>query len=289
MLVLNKNMPVVDELKDDIYIKLKDTKFSSNEKSKKILILNLMPNKVETEYHLLRLLQENDSSSSIEPFFLKLSTHNYKNIDNKYLDEFYVTLEDLKKIEIDAAIITGAPLEKIEFEEVTYWNELKKIFEFIDNLKSTIFICWGSQAALHYFHGIKKYEYSKKKFGIFQHKCEAITDLFNNISESDLKIPHSRYTYIKREEVENTRELKILLSDEENEPVIVRERNKIYISGHMEYAKYNLRDEYIRDIKKGIVIEKPENYFLENDINKEPVFSWDSFSREFYKNWLGSI
>ena len=114
-------MPVAEELKDKLEIRLKDTKFSNCEKSKKILILNLMPNKVETEYHILRLLQENDKSVLIEPFFLKLDTHNYKNTDDKYLDEFYITLKEARELEIDAAIITGAPLEKIKFEEVGYW------------------------------------------------------------------------------------------------------------------------------------------------------------------------
>ena len=289
MLLLNKNMPVAEELKDKLEIRLKDTKISNCEKSKKILILNLMPNKVETEYHILRLLEENDKSVLIEPFFLKLDTHNYKNTDESYLEEFYITLREARELEIDAAIITGAPLEKIRFEEVAYWEELKEIFKFTDNLKSTVFICWGSQAALYYFHGIEKYEYSKKKFGVFQHKCETVSQLFQNISKSDFKIPHSRYTYIKREDILSEKELEILVSDLEDEPVIIKGNNKVYISGHMEYDKYNLRQEYFRDVKKGISIDKPKNYFLDDKTDNEPLFSWDAFSKEFYKNWLGSF
>ena len=163
MLILNKNMPVIEELKGMIDIKTKNGKLNVSKKSKKILVLNLMPNKVKTEYHILRLLNTKKPDEEIEPFFLKLDTHKYKNIDREYLDEFYVSFDEIKKLDIEAAIITGAPLEKIRFEEVAYWEELKKIFEFINNLKSSIFICWGSQAALYYFHDIPKYDNKSKK------------------------------------------------------------------------------------------------------------------------------
>ena len=286
MLILNKNMPVIDELKDILEIKTKDTKFSSLKNSKKILILNLMPNKIKTEYHLLRLLKTNNSKECIEPFFLSLKTHNYKNTDKQYLSDFYITLDELKNIDIDAAVITGAPLEKMDFEEVTYWEELKEIFEFIDSLKSSIFICWGSQAALYYFYNIQKYEYKNKKFGVFLHNQENNSELFENIDSNDLKMPHSRYTYIKREDITPNKNLKILLSDEEKEPVIIEDKNKIYISGHMEYDTYNLQDEYVRDINNNIKIDIPKNYFIDNNPDNSPILSWEKFSQVFYSNWL---
>lgn len=289
MLILNKNMPVIEELKNIVKIKTKDTKYQSTEKAKKILILNLMPNKIKTEYHILRLLQTYDSKENIEPFFLKLETHNYKNTDEEYLENFYISFSDLENLDIDGAVITGAPLEKMEFEEVTYWKELKKIFEFINDLKSSIFICWGSQAALYYFHNINKYDYENKKFGVFLHNCENNSKLFRNIDTKDFKIPHSRYTYVKREEIIKNENLKILLSDENKEPVIIEDRNKIYISGHMEYDRYNLNDEYIRDLENQIKIDIPENYFLDNNPKKSPVLSWESFSKKFYSNWLESF
>ena len=289
MLILNKNMPVIEELKGMINIKTKDGKLNVTKKSKKILVLNLMPNKVKTEYHILRLLNTKNSAEEIEPFFLKLDTHNYKNIESKYLDEFYVSFEEIKKLDIEAAIITGAPLEKIKFEEVSYWEELKKIFEFINNLKSSIFICWGSQAALYHFHDIQKYDYKCKKFGVFNHNCENISELFEHLKNEDFKIPHSRYTYVKREDIKEKSDLEILLSDENNEPVIIKDNNKIYISGHMEYDKYNLRDEYVRDINNNLDISIPENYFLDNKPENTPVFSWEKFSKVFYSNWLSSF
>lgn len=289
MLVLNKNMPVTEELEGILDIKRKDGKLNSSEKSKKILVLNLMPNKVKTEYHILRLLNTKNPDEEIEPFFLKLDTHKYKNIDKEYLDEFYVSFEEVKALDIEAAIITGAPLEKIKFEEVAYWEELKKIFEFINNLKSSIFICWGSQAALYYFHNIPKYDYQCKKFGVFKHNCENRSYLFDNLENDDFKIPHSRYTFIKREDVEKRSSLKILLSDENNEPVIIEDENKIYISGHMEYDKYNLRDEYVRDMGNKIKINMPENYFLNNKPENIPVVTWEKFSKIFYSNWLSNF
>ena len=289
MLILNKNMPVIEELKGMVDIKTKSGKLNVSKKSKKILILNLMPNKVKTEYHILRLLNTKKTNEEIEPFFLKLDTHKYKNTDAEYLDEFYVSFEEIKKLDIEAAIITGAPLEKIKFEEVAYWEELKGIFEFINNLKSSIFICWGSQAALYYFHNIPKYDYKRKKFGVFKHNCENKSKLFDNLDNEDFKIPHSRYTYIKREDIKKKSSLEILLSDENNEPVIVKDKNKIYISGHMEYDKYNLRDEYVRDINNNLEINIPDNYFLDNKPENSPAFSWEKFSRIFYSNWLESF
>ncbi len=289
MLILNKNMPVIEELKGMTDIKTKDGKLNVSKDSKKILVLNLMPNKVKTEYHILRLLNTKNPAEEIEPFFLKLDTHKYKNIDDDYLNEFYVSFEDIKKLDIKAAVITGAPLEKIKFEEVSYWEELKKIFEFINNLKSSIFICWGSQAALYYFHNIQKYDYENKKFGVFRHKCENRSELFESLGSEDFKIPHSRYTFVKREDIEKENNLKILLSDENNEPVIVKDKNKIYVSGHMEYDKYNLRDEYVRDINNNIKISIPENYFLNDKPENSPLFTWEKFSRIFYSNWLESI
>ena len=289
MLILNKNMPVIEELKGMIDIKTKNGKLNVSKKSKKILVLNLMPNKVKTEYHILRLLNTKKPNEEIEPFFLKLDTHKYKNIDVEYLNEFYVSLEEIKNLDIEAAIITGAPLEKIKFEEVAYWEELKGIFEFINNLKSSIFICWGSQAALYYFHDIPKHDYQCKKFGVFKHNCENSSELFANLKSEDFKIPHSRYTYIKREDIKQRNSLEILLSDENREPVIIKDKNKIYISGHMEYDRYNLRDEYVRDINNNIKINIPENYFLDNKPENKPVFTWEKFSKVFYMNWLESF
>ena len=289
MLILNKNMPVIEELKGMTDIKTKDGKLDISEGSKKILVLNLMPNKVKTEYHILRLLNTKNPAEEIEPFFLKLDTHKYKNTDNDYLNEFYVSFEEIKNLDIKAAVITGAPLEKIKFEEVSYWEELKKIFEFINNLKSSIFICWGSQAALYYFHNIQKYDYKNKKFGVFKHKCENRSELFESLGSEDFKIPHSRYTYVKREDIERENNLEILLSDENNEPVIVKDKNKIYVSGHMEYDKYNLCDEYVRDINNNLKIDIPENYFLDDKPENSPLFTWEKFSRIFYSNWLESF
>jgi homoserine O-succinyltransferase len=289
LLILNKNMPVIKELNETIKIKEKDGKFSVSKKSKKILILNLMPNKIKTEFHILRLLDTENRNIEIEPFFMKLDTHKYKNTDKDYLEEFYVSFEEIKNLDIEAAIITGAPLEKIKFEEVGYWEELKKIFKFIDNLKSSIFICWGSQAALYYYHNIPKHEYKCKKFGVFNHNCENNSGLFKNLKNEDFKIPHSRYTYVKREDIKNNSSLKILLSDENNEPVIVKDNNKIYISGHMEYDRYNLRDEYLRDINNNIEIDIPKNYFLNDKPENSPVFTWEKFSKVFYSNWLLSF
>nr|WP_319401233.1 homoserine O-succinyltransferase [uncultured Carboxylicivirga sp.] len=253
----------------------------------KILILNLMPLKIATETHLLRSLS--NSPLQIEVDFLMTSSHVSKNTPREHLFSFYKVFNEVRAEKYDGMIITGAPVELLEFEEVNYWEELTEIMEWSKrNITSTFHICWGAQAGLYYHYGIKKYQLDKKMFGIFKHTVndthEPLMRGFNDIFHA----PHSRYTEVKLSEVENNENLHLLSSSKDAGVYIVmsKDRRQIFVTGHSEYDAQTLNEEYVRDKAKGLDIAIPENYYPDNDPSKEPMVLWRSHASLLYSNWL---
>lgn len=253
----------------------------------KIIILNLMPTKLETETQLLRLLSNSPLQVDVE--FLQVATHEAKNVSKSHMDKFYRTYDEVKSNKYDGMIITGAPVEQMEFEEVDYWNELCKIMEWSKtNVYSTFHICWGAQAGLYYHYGIKKYKTSKKIFGIFPHKSLDETHPLMRGLDDIYYVPHSRHTEIKTQDIAQVKDLQILSYSDMAGIHIVSdmECRKFFITGHSEYDRETLAKEYFRDKQKGLDIEIPYNYFPNDDTNATPRMEWKGTANIIFNNWL---
>lgn len=253
----------------------------------KILILNLMPTKLETETQLLRLLSNSPLQVDVE--FLQVATHEAKNVSKSHMDKFYETYDDVKNKKYDGMIITGAPVEQMEFEEVDYWDELCKIMEWSKtNVYSTFHICWGAQAGLYYHYGIKKYPTKKKIFGIFPHQCLDETHPLMRGLDDIYYAPHSRHTEIKAQDIAQVKDLQILSYSELAGIHIVAdmECRKFFVTGHSEYDRDTLAREYFRDKEKGLDIDIPYNYFPNDDVNATPQMEWKSTANILFNNWL---
>jgi homoserine O-succinyltransferase len=253
----------------------------------KILILNLMPLKIVTETHLLRVLSNTPLQVEVE--LLMTSTHAHRNTPQEHLLAFYKTFDEIKDCFFDGMIITGAPVELIEFEEVTYWEELCAIMEWSKkHVTSTLHICWGAQAGLYYHYGIKKYPLNRKMFGVFSHDVyspqEPLLRGFNDVFHA----PHSRYTEVRKDEILSSDSLMILSESETAGVYIVmsKDRRQVFVTGHPEYDAQTLGEEYWRDVEKGLNIHVPENYYPDNDPNQMPTVKWRSHAHLLYSNWL---
>ena len=253
----------------------------------KIAIVNIMPTKIDTETQLLRLLGNTPLQVEIE--LIQMASHVSKNTSAEHLLKFYKTFDDIKNERFDGLIITGAPVEKMPFEEVTYWNELCTIMDWAKaNVYSTIYICWGAQAGMYHHFGIDKRLLPKKLSGIYHHypldKRHPLTRGFDD----DFCAPHSRYTETPIEEIRRHPDLMILAESKEAGAYIVTDRDcrNIFITGHAEYSRSTLANEYNRDVLKGIDPDVPVNYFPDNDPTKKPIFTWKSHSSKLYANWL---
>ena len=255
-----------------------------------ILILNLMPTKIDTETQLLRLL--GNTPLQVETELIRTSTHQSKNTPEEHLLKFYKTFDDVRYKTFDGMIITGAPVEHLEFEEVDYWQELCTIMEWSKTHVHSVFhICWGAQAGLYYHFGVPKYPLEKKLFGIFPHKVDRRSSILCRGFDEVFMVPQSRHTTIHREDVEKVPELKIIASSEEAGVYIVSTEGgrQIFITGHSEYDPGTLRKEYLRDKNLGLPIEIPKNYFPDDDDTKEPLVTWRSHANLLYANWLNYI
>lgn len=252
-----------------------------------IVILNLMPNKIATETQLLRVL--GNTPLQIDVSLIHPKTHRSKNTPAEHLKTFYRTLSEIQDQKYDGMIITGAPLEHLPFEEVDYWQELTEIMEWTkENVTSTLHICWGAQAALYYHYGIGKYQMEKKIFGVFPHQIVKPNVKLLRGFDDLFYVPHSRYTSVRKEEVEQVDELEILAESKEVGLYILARKDgrQIFVSGHSEYDACTLRDEYERDRKKGIPIDIPVNYFPDNDPKQIPIQTWRSHGYLLFSNWL---
>ena len=252
-----------------------------------ILILNLMPEKEKTELQLLRLLGNTPLQVNIT--FLNMATHESKNVSKSHLDAFYNTFNEIKHRRYDGLIITGAPIEHLPFEEVNYWEELKLIMDWANNnVTSVLHICWGAQAALYHHYGINKHDLPQKCSGVFTHRVSDSTVKLVRGFNDEFKAPHSRYTSVSSKEIENDPRLTLLaLSEDAGAFIVVSNDEKhIMITGHLEYDATTLSEEYTRDINKGLDVNIPENYFPNNDPNKEPLNTWRSHTHLLFSNWL---
>lgn len=287
-IVIPRELPAFEVLQNENIFIMNDARAIHQDiRPLKILILNLMPNKVETETQLLRLLSNTPLQTEIT--LLKTASYQSKNTSTDHLESFYKTFDEIKDHYYDGLIITGAPVETMDFEEVSYWDELSRIMEYSKtNVTSTLHICWGSQAGLYYHYGIKKYPTDKKIFGVFSH------DLFNKTNsllrgfDDEVLIPHSRYTTVYKEDIESNENLDLLLFSEEAGVCLVASKDgkQIFISGHLEYDKDSLKKEYFRDVEKGLDIHVPKNYFKNDDANKEVIVKWRGSAHLLFANWL---
>lgn len=256
----------------------------------KVVILNLMPKKIETETQILRLISKSPLQVDID--FMKVDSHTSKNTSADHLLKFYDTFATLKGNFYDGMIITGAPVEHLAFEDVDYWDELCEIMEWSKtHVFSTIHICWGAQAALYYHYGIHKRLMKQKIFGIYpQRLCDEYSFLTNGFDEVH-NTPHSRHTGIDEEALHKEERLEVLSCSDETGTNIAatHDYRQIYILGHLEYGKDTLAQEYFRDLKENKPIQVPHNYFPEDDINKIPIFKWRSHANLLYRNWLNYV
>ena len=253
----------------------------------KIAILNLMPTKIETETQLARLL--GNTPLQVELTLLNTSSYKSKNISEEHMLAFYKTFDEVKDETFDGMVITGAPVEQMLFEEVIYWEELCRIFEWTKtNVTSTFHICWGAQAGLYYHYGVPKHPLKEKLFGVFDHKVEHQSSILFRGFDEVFRAPHSRHTTILREDVEKVPELKILASSEEAGLYVVSTARgrQIFVTGHSEYDRDTLKKEYMRDVNAGLPISVPYQYFPDDDPTKDPVVTWRSHANLLYSNWL---
>lgn len=281
-------LPAVKVLtSENIFVMTEKRAITQDIRPLKLLILNLMPLKIDTETQLSRMLGNTPLQIEIE--LLKTSTYESKNTSAEHLITFYKTFDEIKHKKFDGMIITGAPVEQMEFEEVEYWEELCEIMEWSKtNVTSTFHICWGAQAGLYYHYGIKKYPLEKKLFGVYPHTVEYKNSILMRGFDDTFYVPHSRHTTIKREDIEKVPELKILSTSPQAGVYAISTKNgrQIFITGHSEYDPGTLRKEYLRDKNAGLPIEMPENYFPDNDDTKEPVSTWRAHANLLYTNWL---
>jgi len=282
------NLPASKILnKENIFTITEDRAFHQDIRPLKIIILNLMPTKIETETQILRLL--GNSPLQIDIVLLHPQSHASKNISQEHLIKFYNTFEEIKDSKFDGMIITGAPIESVPFEEVDYWEELKTIMEWSShNVYSTLHICWGAQAGLYYHYGVQKHKLDSKMFGVFKHEItKQNIKLFNGFDD-EFYVPHSRYTEIRKEDIDKVDELEILSQSEKSGIYIVSEKKgrKIFVTGHSEYDSLTLKKEYDRDIAKGLNINVPENYYPKDDPLNTPVVKWRGHSNLLFSNWL---
>ena len=252
-----------------------------------ILLLNLMPTKIATETQLVRLLSNTPLQVELE--MIHTRSHQSKNTPEEHLLQFYKTFEDVQDRNFDGLIITGAPVERMPFEEVEYWPELCRIMEWSrTHVYSTFHICWGAQAGLYYHYGIPKYELPEKLFGVFPHRVERKSSMLMRGFDEVFMVPHSRHTTIHRKDVERCAALKILASSPRAGiyAMATEGGRQVFITGHSEYDALTLKSEYDRDKSQGLPIRVPENYFPDDDDTRTPAVTWRSHANLLYQNWL---
>lgn len=253
----------------------------------KVIILNIMPKKIETESQLMRLLSNTPLQVDVE--LLQMASHVSRNTSSHHLASFYKTFDEICDNRYDGMIITGAPVELLDFEQVDYWKEITNIMEWSKtHVFSTIYICWAAQAGLYYHYGIPKYTLEHKMFGIFPHRAEVSNCQLLRGFDDIFYVPHSRNTEVRREDIERIPQLEILTSSEMSGVHIIANKNgrQYFITGHSEYDRDTIANEYRRDVEKGIDIQIPYNYFPNDDPNNMPVFSWRCTANLMFSNWL---
>ncbi len=287
-LTLPDRLPAIELLKQENIFVMDTTRASSQDiRPLRIAVLNLMPLKITTETDLVRLLS--NSPLQIELSFMKVKSHTSKNTPVEHMKAFYTDFEEMRHHKYDGFIITGAPVEHMDFEEVSYWEEMTEIFDWArHNVTSTLYICWAAQAGLYHYYGIPKYSLDKKMFGIFKHRVSnPELPIFRGFDD-EFYIPHSRHTEIRREDIESNPDLEILAESEESGVYMVMARSgrEIFLTGHSEYSPLTLDTEYKRDLAKGLPIEIPKHYYRNDDPTQPPLVTWRGHANLLFNNWL---
>jgi len=290
-IIVPKGLPAYDILRDENVFVMHHLRAETQDiRPLEIAIVNLMPTKEVTETQLIRLLANTPLQVNVK--LLTMDSHESKNTEKEYLQTFYNTYEQIKNRRFDAMIITGAPVEFLPYEDVDYWKELTDIMEYTkDNVFSVLHICWGAQAALYYHYGINKHVLPKKLFGVYPHKLnESKSELMRGFDEV-FYVPHSRHTQVLTEDILKVPELDILAESDiaGAHMVATKDKRMIFAQGHAEYDKETLRLEYERDLKKGLDIDVPENYFVDDDPAKGIMVRWRGHANLFFANWLNFV
>ncbi len=285
---ISDNLPAVKILEKENIFVMKETRAVHQDiRPLKILLLNLMPVKSTTETQILRLLSNTPLQVTITLIYTKM--HLSKNTPKEHLDSFYQTFDDISTHKYDGLIITGAPIEHLEFEDVDYWEEMVRIMDWADNhVTSTMFICWASQAGLYHHYNVPKYTVNEKIFGVFNHKVYNKTNLLLRGFDDEFLAPHSRYTEVRKADIDKVKDLDILADSDEAGIYLVASKNlkRIFITGHSEYDPLTLKSEYDRDIDKGLDIKIPKNYYVNNDPKELPMVRWRGHAHLLFSNWL---
>ena len=282
------DLPATGVLKNEnIFVMTETRAVTQDIRPLEIVLLNLMPTKIVTETQLTRLLGNTPLQVNLE--LMHMSSHRSRNVSQKHLLSFYKTFDELKDRKFDGMVITGAPVEKMQFEDVDYWDELCRIMEWSKtHVHSTFHICWGAQAGLYYHYGIPKYPLEEKLFGVFSHQKEYKHAILLRGFDDDFYAPHSRHTTVKRTDLEGIPGLKILASSPRAGvyAVMSKEGRQIFVTGHSEYDADTLKQEYLRDKKLGLPIRVPENYFPGDDEGRDPIVRWRGHANLLFSNWL---
>ncbi|QEK52745.1 homoserine O-succinyltransferase [Pedobacter aquae] len=282
------NLPAIEILKKENIFVINDLRANTQDiRPMRVLILNLMPIKITAETDFVRLLSNN--ALQVEVTFLRLDSHKSKNTSEQHLELFYKVFTDIKENFYDGMIITGAPVEMLKFEEVTYWKEITTIFDWArKHVTSTLYICWASQAALYHFYGVEKIALDKKLFGVYKHSATEKTNPLFRGFDDEFFIPHSRHTTMRKEDIANKEGVSILSESADAGVAIISSRGgrEFYLTGHSEYAPLTLHEEYKRDAKKGLDIAMPENYYVANNPKNPPLVCWTSHANLLFNNWL---
>lgn len=285
---LPDKLPAIELLKHENIFVMDESRAHSQEiRPLKICVLNLMPLKITTETDLVRLLS--NTPLQLEVYFMKLKSHTPKNTPIEHMMMFYKDFYELSKQKFDGMIVTGAPIETMEYEDVQYWDEITEIFDWArTHVTSTLYICWGAQAGLYHFYGVPKYQLDKKMFGIFPQKpLDPSQPIFRGFDDI-FYMPHSRHTEVRREDIEKVPGLDIIAESPESGVSIVMARGgrEFFVTGHLEYAPNTLDKEYKRDMGKRDDVELPKNYYYNDDPNEAPLVTWRAHANLFYSNWI---
>ncbi len=287
-IIIPKELPASKVLSEEnIFIMNKEKAANQDIRPLEILILNLMPTKIETETQLIRLL--GNSPLQVRITLLKTCSYKSKNTSSEHLDSFYKTFDEIKDKKHDGLIITGAPIETLPFEEVEYWDELKEIMDYSNsNVTSTLHICWGAQAGLYYHHGVDKHPIGEKMFGVFKHERLNQTNQLLRGFDHSFYVPHSRYTMNKEEDILKVPDLEILAKSKESGVYLVatKDMKQVFATGHSEYAADTLAKEYFRDASTGVETPIPVNYFTEDNPEKGIEVTWRGHGHLLFSNWI---
>ena len=285
---LPDKLPAIEILKGENIFVIDSSRANQQDiRPLRMVVLNLMPLKITTETDLVRLLS--NTPLQLEISFMKIKSHTSKNTPIEHMQTFYNDFDEMRHQKFDGMIITGAPVELMDYEEVSYWNEITEIFDWArTHVTSTFYICWAAQAGLYHHYGIPKYPLEKKKFGVYEHLAlDPLHPIFRGFDDV-FYVPHSRHTEVRKEDILNVPQLK-LLSESEGAGVYMvegREGREFFVTGHSEYSPFALDVEYRRDKEKGLSIELPQNYYRDNDPTKEPLVRWRGHANLLFSNWL---